>query len=68
MESGKLITIIPSVALLEMKLEHLAGRTATVIEVKHADNKSIRGCWVSLTGDPFRGDQEWYIPYSSISE
>jgi hypothetical protein len=67
-KAGNLITIIPSIALTNMRLNDLVKKTAKIIEIKRSGNGTVLGCWVSLVGDLFQGEQEWYIPYSSISE
>ena len=68
MQYGQKITIIPSVALSEMKLQELAGKEATVIEVVERPDGTIRGCWVELNGFRYEGEQEWFIPFSSFVE
>lgn len=68
MKNGNIITIIPSIALNEMRLDKLAGRSAKVVEIRYDSSYNIKGCWVSLNGEPYEGEQEWYIPYSSIIE
>jgi hypothetical protein len=68
MKKGKEITIIRSVALENLGLGELSGRKATVIEAKRSKSGDVKGCWVSLIGRPFDGEQEWYIPYISIVE
>lgn len=66
MKEGQKIYIIHSVALSEMHLDGLVGRHANIIEIlKHPDG-SIRGCWACLDGEPYDGEQEWYIPFSSF--
>lgn len=51
-----------------MRLDKLAGRSAKVVEIRYDSSHNIKGCWVSLNGEPYEGEQEWYIPYSSIIE
>lgn len=68
MKAGNIITIIPSNALREMRLEGLCNRKAIVNETYNLPDGTVKGCWVSLIGSPFKGEQEWYIPYSSIIE
>jgi hypothetical protein len=47
-------------------MEELAGIKAKVVEViSHADQ--VRGCWVKLSGK-YLGEDEWFIPYSSIGQ
>lgn len=64
MKPGDKIIVLPSYALTEMRLEPLAGLTATIVEVNEISG-NIRGCWVNLLGK-YLGEQEWYIPYNSI--
>lgn len=64
MKPGDKIIVLPSYALTEMRLESLAGLTATIVEVNEISG-NIRGCWVNLPGK-YLGEQEWYIPYNSI--
>lgn len=68
MKNGQRIHIIPSVALTEMKLEGLIGRSAKVSEILERPDGSIRGCWAVLEGSPYEGEQEWYLPFSSFVE
>lgn len=62
----KEIIIQPSAALYELSLEALVGRRANIIEVLTNNDGSVRGCWVSLIGEPYINDKEWFIPYSSF--
>lgn len=64
MKPGESIIILPSVALTNLKLEALAGLTATIVEVVEVSN-IVKGCWVQLPG-LYLGEREWYIPYNSI--
>lgn len=64
MKPGDIVTILPSVALNQLKLEALAGLKATIVEVNGTFN-NIKGCWVRLPGY-YLGEREWYIPYNSI--
>lgn len=64
MKPGKTILIIPSIALSEMRLDDLVGRSATIVEVC-MKNDIIRGCWVDIHS-AYLGETEWYIPYNSI--
>lgn len=68
MKNGDIITIIPSAALSEMRMEELVNRKAIINEIHCSNSNQIKGCWVTLIGAPFRGEQEWYIPYISIIE
>lgn len=66
MKIGDTILILPSCALQYMHMEELAGIKAKVVEViSHADQ--VRGCWVKLSGK-YLGEDEWFIPYSSIGQ
>lgn len=66
MKQNQEITIIPSIALQELRLNDLIGRKAVLVEEdllpKHL------GWWVSLIGEEYLGEREWFIPLSSISE
>ncbi len=64
MKSGDKITILPSYALSEMKLEKLVGLTAIIVNV-NGNFDNIKGCWVELQRE-YLGEREWYIPYNSI--
>ena len=68
MKRGQKIHIIPSVELTELRLGQLAGRLAIISEIKTSSNGLLKGCWVTLEGLPYDGEQEWYIPASSIFE
>lgn len=68
MKNGQRIHIIPSVALTEMRLEGLIGRSAKVSEILERPDGSIKGCWAVLEGSPYEGEQEWYLPFSSFVE
>lgn len=68
MKNGQRIHIIPSVALTEMRLEGLIGRSAKVSEILERPDESIKGCWAVLEGSPYEGEQEWYLPFSSFVE
>jgi hypothetical protein len=64
----KVVTIIPSVTISECRLEELIGRQGEVLEARYTDTGAVKGYWLSLIGEPFLGEQEWYIPYNSIIE
>jgi hypothetical protein len=68
MKIGKQIKIIRSVALQEMQLNALAGRTAVVVKPQYYSGGLVKGCWVKLDGEPFQGEKEWYVPYSAVIE
>lgn len=68
MRLGQKICIIPSIALTELRLDKLAGKSATITEIKESPNGNIAGCWVVLDGSLHEGEQEWYIPFSSLVE
>lgn len=68
MKNGQTVSIIHSIALSEMKLDDLVGRTATVVEIAYNKNNTIRGCWVELDGEPFHDEIEWYIPLCAFVE
>ena len=58
------VIILPSYALKELHLELLAGQAGKVIEIVKY-NDMIKGCWVRFP-HPLLGENEWFIPYSSI--
>ena len=64
MKVGQVITIIPSVALAELRLNDLIGRKGTLVEEdllpKHL------GWWVALEGEQYLGETEWFTPLNSI--
>ena len=60
------VTIIPSVTLTEARLEELIGREGTIVELCYRADGSIRGAWISLTGEPYQEEQEWFIPSNSF--
>lgn len=64
MKPGDTIIILPSQSLIELRLEALAGLTATIVEV-NGTFSHIKGGWVTLPGQ-YLGEREWYIPYNSI--
>lgn len=64
MKTGDKITIIPSIALEELRLKDLAGQHATLVE-EDLLPKHI-GWWVSLDEGEYLGEREWFIPLSSI--
>lgn len=68
MKNGQKISIIPSVALTEMGLDRLIGRNARISEILERPDGTVRGCWAVLEGEPYEGEQEWYLPFSSFIE
>lgn len=64
MKAGDIIIILPSQTLINLGLEGLAGKSATIVDVNGSFDK-IKGCWVKLN-EEFMGEAEWYIPYYSI--
>ena len=64
MKAGDIITILPSQTLINLGLEDLAGKSATIVDVNGSFDK-IKGCWVQLN-EEYMGETEWYIPYYSI--
>ena len=67
MKINDIVTIIPSITLTETRLEDLIGREGTIVELCYRKDGTIRGAWISLIGDPYLDEQEWYIPSDSIS-
>lgn len=66
MEKGSRITIIPSIALTNMKLGDLANQEAVITELNVTEDGTWKGAWITLDGGKFNGESEWYIPASSI--
>lgn len=64
MKPGDKILILPSQPLIDLRLEALAGLSATIVEVNGTFDH-IKGCWVTLPV-AYLGEREWYIPYYSI--
>ena len=64
MKPNDYITIIPSAALEALKLNELIGRKATLVE--EGLTPRHLGWWVRLEGEPYLGEQEWFIPIMSI--
>ncbi len=64
MKLGDKILILPSIALIDMRLDALVGLTATIVDINGTFDK-VYGCWVELPGE-YLGEKEWYIPYNSI--
>jgi hypothetical protein len=67
MKQGDKVTIIPSSEICEMRMCGLCSREGTVTGIVYC-KEGIKGCWVRLDGELFKGEQEWYIPFSSIIE
>lgn len=66
MNTGQKITIIPSFALQELRLDDLVGREAILVEEDLLPK--YLGWWVALIGEEYLGEREWFIPLSSIVE
>lgn len=62
------ITIIPSEMLGVYRLESLVGRKGETVENRYDAEGAYKGSWVRLEGDPYMGEQEWYVPRDSISD
>lgn len=65
---GQKIHIIPSTELIEMGMQQLIGRSATVTEIHLSCAGTVKGCWAELEGDKFTEEQEWYFPFNSFIE
>lgn len=61
------IKIVLSNYLYENRLTQLAGRDGIVKERVTGKNEKTIGAWVELMGEPFLGQQEWYIPVNSMT-
>lgn len=49
-----------------MRLRGLSCREAEVIEFLYRPDGSIYGAWVLLKGEPYLGEEEWFIPRDSF--
>jgi hypothetical protein len=66
MERGETIFIKETKELADIKLEKLANRKGVIEDtVTNWENK-ITGYWIKLDGNPFEGEQEWFVPANSI--
>lgn len=68
MKVGDTIDIIYSTELSRMRLGDLVGREGTVVEIQRTHDGMVYGCWVSLIGEPYQDEEEWFIPQSAIGE
>lgn len=63
----KMVTIVASDELSELRLMDLVGRQGLIKETSYNhDGTVVRGVWVELFGDPYLNEKEWYIPIKSI--
>lgn len=58
---GKIVEIIASTALSEIRLNDLAGTRGTVVEIGPHNN----GAYIKLD-EPYLNEEEWFIPNESI--
>lgn len=65
MAIGDYILIVPSKELAEMQLMPIAFRHGKIVEIRN-NNYGVYGAWVELVGEPYYGEQEWFIPIESI--
>jgi len=68
MKTNDKITIIPSIALSEMRMDRLVGRRGKVTKIIYKKDRRVYGCWVLLDGAPFLDNHEWFIPFDSFTE
>lgn len=68
MKVGNTIDIIYSKELSRLRLGDLVGMRGTIVEIQHTHDGTVYGCWVSLIGEPYQDEQEWFIPHSAIGE
>ncbi len=68
MKVGTIIDIIYSKELSRLRLDDLVGRRGTIVEIQHTHDGMVYGCWVSLIGEPYQDEHEWFIPNSAIGE
>lgn len=60
---GDVITVVPSQALTEMKLDDLVGHSGIVTTLMTSRRNA--GCMVHF-GARYLGEQNWFIPIASI--
>lgn len=65
MRVGKVIQVMPSKELTEMRLGPLSYKKGVVRQIMTTNSGKLRGCWVEFV-DRFLGEDEWYIPADSI--
>lgn len=68
MKVGNTIDIIYSKELSRWRLDDLVGMRGTIVEIQHSKDGTVYGCWVSLIGETYQGEKEWFIPQSAIGE
>ena len=66
MKATELVTIVPSTTLHEVKLDDLIGRQGKIVELIYGKDGTIGGAWVLLSGEPYLGESEWFIPINSL--
>lgn len=64
---GTKITIIPSAALTELRLDALPGAAGYVLEDLTDKSRMIRGYMVFLP-EPYKEEYLWFIPQESAYE
>lgn len=67
-ETGKDVSILASKELKAMKLSGIAGRTGVIAEDLTDPLRKNRGYMIRLSGTPYLGEYEWFIPMSSVHE
>lgn len=67
MKKNDKVTIIPSITLQTAQLEGLVGRQGVVLELNYRQDGTSKGAWISLIGEPYLDEQEWFIPANSLS-
>jgi len=63
---GEKVNIIKSYELSDWHLTDLINRQGIIVETKMDNHTDNRGYWVRLLGSKFMGQQDWFIPYTSI--
>ncbi len=66
MNRDDIVTIIPSESLKTARLEALVGRKGRILEFCYRRDGSVSGVWMTLIGEPFLEEQEWFIPSNSF--
>lgn len=68
MEINGRVQIRPSFELIELKLMPLSMRTGRIVEIETNGSGEETGAWVELDGESYLGEQEWFIPITSLKK
>lgn len=66
MEINARVQIRPSFELIELKLMPLSMRIGRIVEIETNASGEEIGAWVELDGESYLGEQEWFIPITSL--